>query len=153
MVGGFGQGAGAGGCRSVGVPDGDGEAGGDLGAGAQSGAELSGQVQEGPAVLGGVEFVAGEAVLGARGAGDGFGEDGPVVVSVCAVVEGASGTRAEEALDRGEGRPARSPTVWTPCWMRRRAVVGPTPVSSRTGRGRRNAATASSSTVVRCPGV
>lgn len=49
------------------------------------------------------ESQAGEAVLGARGAGDGFGDDGPVVVSVGAVVEGASGARAEEALDGGEG--------------------------------------------------
>ncbi len=103
MVGGFGQGAGAGGRGSVGVPDGDGEACGGLGVGAQSGAELSGQVQECPAVLGGVEFVAVEAVLGARGAGDGFGDDGPVVVAVGAVVEGASGARAEESLDGGEG--------------------------------------------------
>jgi hypothetical protein len=103
VVGGFGQGAGAGGRGSGGVPDGDGEARGDLGVGAQSGAELSGQVQEGPAVLGGVELVAGEAVLGAGGAGDGFGDDGPVVVSVGAVVDGASGARAEESLGGGEG--------------------------------------------------
>ncbi|WP_327250197.1 hypothetical protein [Streptomyces sp. NBC_01244] len=54
-------------------------------------------------VLDGVEFVGGEAVLGADGLGDRFGEDGPVVVPVGGFVEGASKGDTEKALEGEQG--------------------------------------------------
>ncbi|KPI22822.1 hypothetical protein OV320_1279 [Actinobacteria bacterium OV320] len=153
-MGGFGRGAAAVGGAVVGVADGAGQPSGDLAGVAQAGAKLVGESEQGAPVLGGIEFVAGEAVLGTDARRRRGGIDGRGVAAAGAFVQGASGPGAEEAL-KGElgdvGDVADG--VQSVLGEGGRAFV-PTPGSSRTGRGRRKAVIASgeSSMTVRRPG-
>jgi hypothetical protein len=98
VLGGFGQGAAAAGTAQVGATDRAGQARGDLIGGAQARAEVVSEGEQGAPVLGGVEFAAGEAVLGAQARRCRRRVDDRGVPALGALIEGAAGTGAEEEL-------------------------------------------------------
>ena len=98
VLGGLGQGPGSAGGGLVGVADGAGQCLRDLVAGAEAGAEVVGQGEQGAPVLSGVKFVAVEAVFGAEADRRGGGVDGRRIAAVGAFVEGTAGAGTQQPL-------------------------------------------------------
>lgn len=100
---GFGQGPAAACGTRIGVADRAGHARGDLAGGTEAGTEVIGEGEQGAPMGGRVEFVMGEAMLGADACRCRRGVDELGVVALGALMEGTAGAGPKQALQRELG--------------------------------------------------